>query len=180
MRLSNKGLICEPPCAPPLSATYASASIGSFSKRQETRPVHLERQHAREPFAPVNCLLWGQTRKSGDAIATSALPPTTDIPASGCDVRKVPTTDISRWVYPVKNAFGLSSDPSYSIQSVGLRAMPQKPPSRIERRLSAILAADVAGYSRLMHSDEEATHTKLTALLADASSPQSPNTAAAS
>ena len=120
MRLSNKGLICEPPCAPPLSATYASASIGSFSKRQETRPVHLERQHAREPFAPVNCLLWGQTRKSGGAIATSALPPTTDIPASGCDVRKVPTTDISRWVYPVKNAFGLSSDPSYSIQSVGL------------------------------------------------------------
>ena len=95
MRLSNKGLICEPPCAPPLSATYASASIGSFSKRQETRPVHLERQHAREPFAPVNCLLWGQTRKSGDAIATSALPPTTDIPASGCDVRKVPEADVA-------------------------------------------------------------------------------------
>src|SRR5258708_32488304 len=44
--------------------------------------------------------------------------------------------------------------------------MPQEPPSRIERRLSAILAADVAGYSRLMHSDEEATHAKLTALLA--------------
>ena len=37
-----------------VSATYASASIGSFSKRQETRSVHLERQHAREPFAPVN------------------------------------------------------------------------------------------------------------------------------
>src|SRR5713226_10195658 len=37
---------------------------------------------------------------------------------------------------------------------------------RIERRLSAILAADVAGYSRLMHHDEEATHAKLTALLA--------------
>ena len=39
-----------------VSATYASASIGSFSKRQETRSVHLERQHAREPFAPVKCL----------------------------------------------------------------------------------------------------------------------------
>ncbi|SCB54086.1 TolB amino-terminal domain-containing protein [Bradyrhizobium shewense] len=39
-------------------------------------------------------------------------------------------------------------------------------PARIERRLSAILAADVAGYSRLMHQNEEATHTKLTALLA--------------
>ncbi|SIO15465.1 TolB amino-terminal domain-containing protein [Bradyrhizobium erythrophlei] len=49
--------------------------------------------------------------------------------------------------------------------------MPQKPPSRIERRLSAILAADVAGYSRLMHSDEEPTHTKLAALLTDAVNP---------
>src|SRR5260370_21804408 len=49
--------------------------------------------------------------------------------------------------------------------------MPQEPPSRVERRLSAILAADVAGYSRLMHSDEETTHAKLTALLADAVDP---------
>jgi TolB-like protein/class 3 adenylate cyclase len=39
---------------------------------------------------------------------------------------------------------------------------------RVERRLSAILAADVVGYSRLMHDDEEATHAKLTALLTDA------------
>ena len=45
--------------------------------------------------------------------------------------------------------------------------MVQVPPVRVERRLAAILAADVAGYSRLMHSDEEATHAKLTALLAD-------------
>jgi len=45
--------------------------------------------------------------------------------------------------------------------------MVQERPARIERRLSAILAADVAGYSRLMHQDEEATHTKLTALLSD-------------
>jgi TolB-like protein/class 3 adenylate cyclase len=45
------------------------------------------------------------------------------------------------------------------------------PPSRVERRLSAILAADVAGYSRLMHGDEEVTHAKLTALLADAVNP---------
>ena len=29
----------------------------------------------------------GQTRKSGDAITTSALPPTADIQESGCDVR---------------------------------------------------------------------------------------------
>ncbi|MFC7697343.1 adenylate/guanylate cyclase domain-containing protein [Bradyrhizobium sp. GCM10028915] len=46
--------------------------------------------------------------------------------------------------------------------------MAQERPSRIERRLSAILAADVAGYSRLMHHDEEATHAKLTTLLMEA------------
>ena len=49
--------------------------------------------------------------------------------------------------------------------------MAQERPVRVERRLSAILAADVAGYSRLMHHDEETTHAKLTALLADAVEP---------
>jgi len=49
--------------------------------------------------------------------------------------------------------------------------MVQERPARIARRLSAILAADVAGYSRLMHNDEEATHAKLTALLTDAVAP---------
>ena len=32
---------------------------------------------------------------------------------------------------------------------------------RIERRLAAILAVDVAGYSRLMGADEEGTHERL-------------------
>jgi class 3 adenylate cyclase len=49
--------------------------------------------------------------------------------------------------------------------------MVQERPVRVERRLAAILAADVAGYSRLMHHDEEATHAKLTALLNDAVAP---------
>jgi TolB-like protein/class 3 adenylate cyclase len=49
--------------------------------------------------------------------------------------------------------------------------MVEEQPVRVERRLSAILAADVAGYSRLMHNDEEATHTKLKALLTDAVAP---------
>src|ERR1700756_1661650 len=49
--------------------------------------------------------------------------------------------------------------------------MVQERPVRVERRLSAILAADVAGYSRLMHNDEEATHAKLTTLLSDAVAP---------
>ena len=35
--------------------------------------------------------------------------------------------------------------------------MVQQPPTRVERRLSAILAADVAGYSRLMGFDEVGT-----------------------
>lgn len=47
----------------------------------------------------------------------------------------------------------------------------QERPDRVERRLSAILVADVAGYSRLMHQDEEATHAKLTALLLEAVHP---------
>jgi TolB-like protein/class 3 adenylate cyclase/Flp pilus assembly protein TadD len=37
-------------------------------------------------------------------------------------------------------------------------------PERVERRLAAILAADVAGYSRLMGADEEGTHAALMAL----------------
>ena len=49
--------------------------------------------------------------------------------------------------------------------------MAQGRPVRIQRRLAAILAADVAGYSRLMHNDEEATHAKLTAILAEAVQP---------
>jgi class 3 adenylate cyclase len=34
---------------------------------------------------------------------------------------------------------------------------------RLERRLAAILAVDVAGYSRLMGADEEGTHERLKA-----------------
>lgn len=49
--------------------------------------------------------------------------------------------------------------------------MVQERPVRVERRLSAILAADVAGYARLMHRDEEATHATLTALLAESITP---------
>jgi class 3 adenylate cyclase len=35
---------------------------------------------------------------------------------------------------------------------------------RVERRLAAILAADVVGYSRLMEADEAGTHARLKAL----------------
>jgi adenylate cyclase len=40
------------------------------------------------------------------------------------------------------------------------------------RRLAAILAADVAGYSRLMGADEEGTHERLQALRRELVDPQ--------
>jgi class 3 adenylate cyclase len=40
------------------------------------------------------------------------------------------------------------------------------------RRLAAILAADVAGYSRLMGADEEGTHERLKAHLAELVNPK--------
>src|SRR6516165_4540729 len=43
---------------------------------------------------------------------------------------------------------------------------------RVERRLAAILAADVAGYSRLMEEDEEGTHSALTALRRELTDPK--------
>jgi len=43
---------------------------------------------------------------------------------------------------------------------------------RFERRLAAILAADIAGYSRLMGEDEEGTHAALTALRREVSDPK--------
>jgi len=45
-------------------------------------------------------------------------------------------------------------------------------PARVERRLAAILAADVAGYSRLIEADEEGTLGRLKALRAEAIDPK--------
>jgi class 3 adenylate cyclase len=42
---------------------------------------------------------------------------------------------------------------------------------RVERRLAAIVVADVASYSRLMHANEERTHSRVTALLANTVTP---------
>jgi adenylate cyclase len=52
----------------------------------------------------------------------------------------------------------------------------------VERRLAAVLAADVAAYSRLMgeDEDEEGTHAALTALRREESDPRSASIAAAS
>src|SRR5580698_11269499 len=45
-------------------------------------------------------------------------------------------------------------------------------PARVERRLAAILAADVAGYSRLIEADEEGTLSRLKALRAEVINPR--------
>ena len=70
-----------------LSGMPTSASGNVLSR------VYMQRINLNNFPLPSTSVL-GQTWKSGDAIATSALPPTTDIPASGCDVRKVPQGDI--------------------------------------------------------------------------------------
>lgn len=41
----------------------------------------------------------------------------------------------------------------------------------ITRRLAAIMAADIAGYSRLMHADEEGTHARFTRLMTEVVEP---------
>ena len=50
---------------------------------------------------------------------------------------------------------------------------------REQRRLAAILAADVVGYSRLMESDESGTLARLRALRRDIIDPRSPRIPAA-
>jgi adenylate cyclase len=65
----------------------------------------------------------------------------------------------------------IPGDPVYKSRLGWIAGMVQERPVRVERRLSAILAADVAGYSRLMHNDEEATHAKLATLLANGVKP---------
>src|SRR5437667_12604809 len=45
-------------------------------------------------------------------------------------------------------------------------------PARVERRLAAILAADVAGYSRLIEADEEGTLVRLKTLRTEVIDPK--------
>ncbi|EIG63677.1 hypothetical protein Bra1253DRAFT_00187 [Bradyrhizobium sp. WSM1253] len=52
---------------------------------------------------------------------------------------------------PVIGWVGIPSNPSYNRIQSGSRAMAQERQGRVERRLAAILAADVDGYSRLLH-----------------------------
>jgi hypothetical protein len=53
------------------------------------------------------------------------------------------------------------SDPSYgSVPWSDLRAMPQETPSRVKRRLSAIMAADLAGYTSLSNREFTIDHVR--------------------
>ena len=117
----------------------------------------------------------GQSRKSARLNDMSVLSSTAEVVGPPRHVRFVPITDI----LPPKRVWRHRLTPRTVSCRLDFNAMVQERPIRVERRLSAILAADVAGYSRLMHSDEEPTHAKLTALMVDAVTPQSPNTAAA-
>jgi adenylate cyclase len=57
----------------------------------------------------------------------------------------------------------------YSAHAVGSAALATE---RVERKLAAILAADVVGYSRLMGVDEEGTHERLKAHLSELVNPK--------
>jgi class 3 adenylate cyclase len=61
--------------------------------------------------------------------------------------------------------------PAGILASVGGGLWPK--PHRVQRRLAAILAADVAGYSQLMGADEEGTLARLKALCAELVDPSS-------
>src|SRR5499425_1553698 len=58
-----------------------------------------------------------------------------------------------------------------TIHSAGTRYGAMAKP-QVERRLAAILAADVVGYARLMGADEEGTHAALRAILREVGDPK--------
>jgi class 3 adenylate cyclase len=61
------------------------------------------------------------------------------------------------------------ADVGFKVLSIELTSPTPMPPVR---RLTAILAADVAGYSRLMGADEEGTHERLKAHLGELVEPK--------
>src|SRR5437016_5538414 len=120
--------------------------------------------------------LQGHLRRFGGVPTTSALPLRTDIVTARRHVSKCHSATLAARLRNVRRhrsgrlTFQLSGNADLrlwvgiSLKRVWhgrvirrtnmlgwMRAMVQERPVRVERRLSAILAADVAGYSRLMH-----------------------------
>src|SRR5690348_8844067 len=78
-----------------------------------------------------------------------------------------PSTDRSGWKAVIR--FGIRSAPKWCSRQAEFHYIVSRRMSegRVERRLAAILAVDVAGYSRLMGADEEGTHERLKAHFAE-------------
>src|SRR5262244_3699101 len=73
----------------------------------------------------------------------------------------------ARWHLPLECAATPVTIPAMRFRETALAT-----DTRAERRLAAILAADVAGYSRLMGVDEEGTHARLRAHLRELIEPK--------
>src|SRR2546430_6561702 len=81
-----------------------------------------------------------------------------------CHDRTFPRSDLCQYRLPGRPTGG--HGPAIGcIRRLEISAMATTGQDRIERRLAAILAADVAGYSRLTGVDEEGTHVQLQAHL---------------
>src|SRR5258708_38359653 len=77
--------------------------------------------------------------------------------------RTSPRSDLWQcWLTGRLTGAGPSTGPQLGVlRRLEVSAMAASGQDRIERRLAAILAADVAGYSRLTGVDEEGTHVQL-------------------
>jgi hypothetical protein len=78
--------------------------------------------------------------------------------------RRTPEADLRhRSKFGTRPPLPLGLVPSYSVFADAVWGTDQMSEGRVERRLAAILAVDVAGYSRLMGADEEGTLRNLKA-----------------
>src|SRR5260370_7053722 len=84
-----------------------------------------------------------------------------------CHDRTSPRSDLWQcWLTGRPTGAGPSTGPQLGVlRRLEVSAMAASGQDRIERRLAAILAADVAGYSPLTGVDEEGTHVQLQAHL---------------
>src|SRR5258705_7026832 len=83
---------------------------------------------------------------------------------------------MAAWIQTLNEA-QIMTHPAHSVpavvdsanQALGSAAVDARP--KLDRRLAAVLIADVAGYSRLMEQDETGTHVRLQVLRAEVIEP---------